>query len=160
MNEYRDGVLGTLGLLAVVVYSLFWWLGGRDKRFIFSPRVWRRWVAPIFLPGAILALACVHGSFSWWHLGAFPAQKLLAHIGYGADKTIFKLLRRALWALFASLANLPYAFASGHWVLFFLQMLIAFEASMLLGVFNEVKAAREEAAIVGASQILSPFIAF
>lgn len=159
MTEFQSGMIGTIGLFSVVLYSFFWWLGGRGEKFLIPSRVWRRWVAPIFLPLSIVLLAWYAGRLSAWHFAAFGTYKALAHIGYGAGTARMNWPRRVLWGFMAGLAALPYAMASHHWIIFSAQVGIAVTVSVGLGVFNELDAPREEGALSGAASILVPFMA-
>ena len=160
------GLLILAGLCAVGLDGLFWWFGGRSKDYLgIDNRIWRRWISALFFPASMAGLAWAAGHLSWWHLAAVGLFKIHAHIGYGADDANFlgKLARRSLWACTASLACLPYAFASTLLWVWAMQGIVALIASCALGIANPFdqpgRESPEEAAIRISSTVFIPFFA-
>lgn len=154
MNEYIQGLYWSISVVAVMLYSTFWWLGGRP-----GGRIWRRVIAPAFMGSALMGLAFWLGSFKWFYLGSVPLFFLAAAMGYGGDTIGEKVARRTLWAAVYCLIALPIVISSGAWVLYAFQCVLCFAASLIFGIVNPFHSSpKEEASICFLSTILIPFM--
>ena len=154
MNEYTQGLIGTLGLVIPVIFSLLYWLGGR-----YNGRLIRRWVAPIFFTISVIAYSLLVGGFHWLYLLSIPAYKGITHIGYGGDTTAKKFFRRLLWSVLYSACAFTFVMWSGAWILFIVQTVISILTSILFGILNPFKSApKEEGIICFSSSFLIPYM--
>ena len=154
MNEYVQGFIGTLGLLPPIAYSVLWWLGGRP-----GGRSIRRWVAPLAFSLLVVGYSLLLHKFTWPYLLSIPAYKVAAHVGYGGDTQMEKVLRRFIWALIQSSCALTFAVWSGAWSIFAVQLLMAVVSSTVFGTSNPFELApKEEGIICFASSFLVPYM--
>lgn len=154
MNEYRLGIIGTFGILLPLVASVFYWLGGRP-----DGRIWKRYVTPLFLAGALIAFSFIKDSFSWWYLLAVPAY-LIPYPGYGGRESLGgKIYGRSIWALCHSARALVFVLISGAWVLWSVSTAFAVVSSVVFGAFNPFDTAPEEEGLIYfSSSFLTPFM--
>jgi hypothetical protein len=152
-SEYYQGLLGSFGLLITLVFSIFWWLGGRP-----GGRVFRRWIAPLVFAGGVCGLAVLAETFRWWFLFSLLAYKGVTHIGYGGDSLVEKLWRRGLWSLLMTACALTFACWTGAWTLYVVQVVVGLTAAIVIGIRNPVVASQEEGLICFSNAFLVPFM--
>jgi len=142
MSEYGIGVLGTAGIITVVIASMFYWLGGRSKKWL------RRFISPAILTIGLCGISLIKGNFSPWFLGVYPCLVLGFSLGYGADNMAEKVLKRALYALGVLSAGVMacLGLGGGAWWLLAVQLILAV-GSVILGVKSILPAAVEEGII-------------
>lgn len=155
MNEYLEGLQGTVGLLIPLAASAIWWVGGRP-----NGRVYRRWVFPLFFSLALICLSVWMNTFRWWFLLSIPAYKAISHVGYGADTFAGKLARRGLWSLLMTACALTFCLWTHAWTVFMVQAFVGFGVAVTFGSLNPVKAAQEEGVICFGSTFLVPYALF
>ena len=157
--EFREGLLGTAGLLLAVIYSMLQWFGGRDQNYLgIRARIWGRVIAPVFFGIAVSILALFSGKAAWLHFLAPISYMVATTLGYGGNSLITKILRRSLWAVVRVSASLVFAIPAGAWTLFVLQLFFALAAALVLGTRNPVKAPQEEGLINFSAAFLVPFM--
>lgn len=159
MIEFNQGVLGSLGLLISIIYSVFQWFGGRSEDYFgIKAREWSRIVSPIFLCLSIIGLSILSNKFNLWYLLSVPAYLAVHMVGYGGDELWEKILKRSLWSLLRTTASLTFAIVAGTWTLFALQMIIGLIASVVLGTFNPNSPPQEEGMIKFLNVVLVPYM--
>lgn len=145
MNEFSQGVIGSLGILGSLIYSVLCWFGGRDKDYLgIKARAWGRYIAPAIFVSYTIGLSLLSHRFSFWFLTAYPAYFLAHHLGYGGDVLWVKVTRRSLWSVVRTAASLTFVIIAGAWTLFFLQLSVGLIVTLVLGTMNPLKAPVEE----------------
>lgn len=150
MSEYTLGTLGTAGVICVVIASVLYWLGGRANKWL------RRFVAPAVLTAGICGISAVKGNFSLWFLGVYPCLVLGFSLGYGAEDTAGKVIKRVICAAGILSAGVMACLGLGGnaWLLLAVQGILA-AGYVFLGVKSILNAAVEEGI---ASILLTLFI--
>lgn len=152
MNEYLVGLLAAGKIMWTVLFAILYMLGGRKGKWI------RRFVGGSVFPLGICGFALVHGTFHWVMLAGVGTYIGALVLGYGGKTLGIKLLRRSLFGLALGAAGIPFVVTIGGiaWLLFGIQVALAVTVSIVLGIFNPVKAAEEESYIAALSVILVP----
>ena len=159
MSELVLGLKGTAGLLIACLYSLFCWFGGRDVAYLNIPqRIWGRVIAPLVFVSLIMGLSWVSQSFRPQYFIAFLLYFASHKVGYGGTHWIEKLSRRSLWSIGRSLAAVPFVQSAEDITLLALQIILGLVATLVLGLFNPVKAPQEEGLINFSNVFLVPFM--
>jgi hypothetical protein len=144
--------VSVLKLLLIVAFALCYILGGRSGK-------WRRrWVGGLGLAAGLNLLAAYQDAWSGWLLLLFGTLVLALSLGYGGTTRTQKITRRLIYGLALGLASLPLALASGLWVAWGFQALLALVASLWLGLANPIKAVEEETLIATLSVVVTPFL--
>lgn len=157
--EVSLGLLGSLGILIALVYSVLQWFGGRSVHVLgIRNRTWARWIAPLFFALSVCGLAVVAGNFSWWMMFSLLAYKLSTHIGYGAATTLGKITRRSLWSIQRTACSLTFAVLTGSWTIYISQVIVGLAVAVIWGVRNPVVAPQEEGVINFSNVFLTPFM--
>lgn len=143
--------------VGIKLFILGFWVmcyiaGGR------GPKYFRRYIGGIGFGLMICALAFWMGRFNWWLLALPVFYPLALCIGYGSDKFWMKILKRAIYGLAFGLIGLYSGFILNNLYLGIAQLILPVIVSVLLGVFNPVRAVDEEAAISLALVICVPFL--
>lgn len=138
--------------LACLLYAL----GGRSGKWK------RRFIASLILATTVNIASLVMQRWSFWLLGTYPLLIGVFSLGYGADSTISKIVRRSIYALGVC------ACGGLFWPIFGYNMLwVAIPHigiglfSIYLGVRNPVAAASEEifvCALLNLGLVMYPFI--
>lgn len=120
-------------LLIAGIFAVLYSLGGMEHKWL------RRFLAPFILCGGTF-----YFSKDWRSLISFPVMCLSLSLGYGADETITKIIKRGVFGLAngisTSLLNIirkKYA-----WALF--QVILLVSAYIIFGVWGLVDARTEE----------------
>ena len=125
--------------MGLVLASYFYADGGRSGK-------WRRRFLASFILALTVNLLCVfRGIWHWGFLLIFPLLSVSFHLGYGADETWMKIIRRSIYALgvLASGAIFVLIFGkSAVWI--FLPHAGIGAWSIYMGVKNPLEAAVEE----------------
>lgn len=151
MNEYSQGILGTLALIPSVLFSLISWIGGRS-----SGRIYKRLLAPILFCSLVIGLALLTGKFSVWMFLSFPAYLVSCSVGYGGVTFSEKVLRRSVWSVIRSMAALTFCISTGSWFIFIFQAAVGLMFAIAFGTRNPLKAPQEEGLINFSSVFLVP----
>jgi len=133
-----------LKLIWLAVFSILYGFGGvRGK--------WkRRFIAPVVLTLGIVGASLWTQSFNVWYLLYMPLLAASFSIGYGADKTSEKIIKRGRAGLAYAVAALPIFIPNAAWMLLGAHVVLCVGLSITLGVWNPLKSARaEETALAG-----------
>lgn len=154
MSENLLQIIASLKLVAVAVFATLYGFGGiRGK--------WKRRILGSCVYTLLLcALSLWSGSFSLWYLSVFPILFGGLSIGYGADDFKDKVIKRSRYGFFCSLAALPVAIVNQAWLMLVLHIFLCVLVSVVLGVFNPTKNARNEETLIGATIGLLPLYMF
>ncbi len=159
MNEFTQGISGTLGIFSALLYSLFCWFGGRDKNYLgIRSRTWGRYIAPLTLCTLTLGLSLLSHRFSPWMLAIYLTYFISHHMGYGGDNLWIKIKRRTIWSLMRTAASLPIVLVTGSWTMFIAQITVGLLITLILGVLNPLEAPVEEGTINFSNVFLVPLM--
>ena len=152
MSEITLQILALAKLLSAVIFAGLYALGGMAG----ISKGARRFGGVIWIGLAISIISFWQRTFSAMYL-LYPLLLLGAlHLGYGAEKVLEKLRRRAIYGLALGVASLPIALKTGNWIMFASNMVLCVGASITFGVFNPLRNARDEETIIGALSIVLP----
>ena len=137
MSEGSIGTAAAISVAGLALGSYFYMLGGRSGKWK------RRFIGSAILAATVNASAIVLSIWTWKLLLIYPALAVAFHLGYGADTTLAKLLRRIIFVLGVLSAGAVAAWALHAWGVFPFHALVAV-GSIYLGVKNPIHAAAEE----------------
>ena len=153
------GIVALGGFAAFLANVLYMW-GGTEM--VWGGQKWlRRYLGSFVLALAASGIAFYLGVWSWKYLLMYPALAIGFSLGYGADTTMGKILRRSVFALGSLTACLVGAWAVGFTGAALLVLGVATivgMTSVALGVWNPFKNAPLEQFLI--SQLLCMFIPF
>jgi hypothetical protein len=142
---------GCIALLANILYQL----GGIGNKWL------RRYVASFLLAATTSIIGILVGNWHWQYILIWPCLVGGFSLGYGADTTMAKVIRRTIYAIGVLAACFMGLWATGFSVGGILVTglaLITGLTSIVLGVFNPFKSARVEEFMV--CQVLTLYIPF
>ena len=143
MSEIGLLFLGASKLVIALVAGVLYSLGGRDG---VSKGV-RRFGVSALLISCVVLFSLLNHSFSPWFLCSLPLYVAALSLGYGADKTYRKIIKRGIFGLAVACAGLPIVIVTGVWSLWILQVILAISSCIILGVLNALTASQEELCI-------------
>lgn len=149
MNEYGLQIVAGLKLLTIAVFATLYGWGGINYKPI------RRIGGSLFLTGMICLFSLWLQTFSYWYILCALLYWAALSIGYGAEDTKTKVIKRTYCGLAYACASLPIAIVNGAWILLALHTLLCLSVSVILGVTNPVQS-RSEETIIGATIGLLP----
>ena len=136
MNEkkvLRDAVIK---LLIVVVFATLYSWGGMEFKWL------RRFLAP-----TILTAGMFYFTMDWKSLVGLPLMFGSLSLGYGADETWIKIIKRWLFGLANGSTTSTYNILYKRWLLVFTQIALCTSLIIILGVWNPLIARAEELTI-------------
>jgi hypothetical protein len=153
MNEYSLQLIALSKIAWISVFSFLYGLGGISNKWL------RRFVACFWIGLGIYVFSIWQNNWHWLKIITPILLCITLHLGYGAEKTIQKIKKRAIVGVCLGMCDLPLAFLSGLWMLFFINLALCITVSILFGVFNPFKNARdEETNIATFSKVLTMFM--
>lgn len=153
MNEHLLQLIASLKIIWVAIFSYLYGEGGISNKWI------RRFVGGAWIGLGILGFSIWQGNFNYLKLMTSGLLTGALTLGYGADETIIKIEKRALYGMALAVAGLPLAICSSLWMLFAFNVIMCLMVSVLFGVWNPFKNARdEETAIASFSLILTMYL--
>jgi len=150
MSELTLQFLAFFKVICIAVFGLLYGFGGMVKKSI------RRVGGPVWIAISILIISSIQKTISLWY---FLYPLLLAGalcIGYGAEKKSEKIKKRALYGLALGFSAIPVAIVTSKWLLFGFHLALCIGASVLLGVYNPLRNARDEETLIGALSVIIP----
>lgn len=153
MNEYQQGLMGSLALLPSMIFSVLSWIGGRP-----NGRIYKRVLAPLAFCLAMFLLAFFNHHFNWVFLTAIPAYMISASLGYGGETLWKKIIRRSIWSLVRTLCSIIFVLFTGKWTLFLVQCGVGLLTTLIFGIINPLEAPEEEGLINFSSVFIVPFM--
>lgn len=156
MSEYYIGFQAIGGLVGVVVACVLYMIGGRSNKII------RRIGSAFILAVTVNVLCAVRGIWSPYQLIVFPALFGGFSMGYGADSTGMKIIRRLLYAVAICTSGVILALTIGGnaWMILPLHIGVGLW-TVWLGVKNPIQAAAEEVfvcALLNIGLVMYPFV--
>lgn len=115
----------------------------------------RRIIVPILLTIGIGGFSLWQETFSYWYILCALLFWGAYSIGYGADKTWLKVVKRSYCGLAYACASLPIVIVRQTWELFALHIVLCLIISIWLGVRNPLHARNEES-LIGFVSVLMP----
>jgi hypothetical protein len=155
MGEIIQGFYGVLTIIASLLFSTAYMIGGRSEPFLgVRARLWKRLIAPLLLASSAVLISILAHSFGWW---LFASALWFIPIGYGGDRFFEKAIRRLTSSLFFTATALVFSLFTGQWVVALLQMAIGAVMAVILGTQNPLKAPQEEFLIAFSNTFLMGF---
>jgi hypothetical protein len=139
MTETWLGTIPVIESAILLVGCYLYMLGGRSGK-------WKRRVfGSLLCSTAVWVGLLLMGRFKWPVLGLYPLISIGFSLGYGADLTLTKIVKRGLIVAFLCLSGglLAYILGGKAWMILPLQGFIGL-GSVWLGVKNPLHAAAEE----------------
>lgn len=156
MSEYTILWTAFGSLIGLSLACLLYALGGRSGKWK------RRFIGSLILASTVSICSFVMGKFSWWLLLTYPCLIFGFSMGYGADTTLWKIIRRSIYALCVISAGLVFCFVFGGNAWWVLPIHIGVGLfSVYLGVRNPIWASSEEifvCALLNFGLCVYPFI--
>lgn len=150
MNEYTLQLVSFCKILWLAIFSYLYGLGGIQFKAI------RRFVGPAWIALGVFVFQHWQGHVNPLTF-AFPVLLCAAlHKGYGGDDLKTKIGKRALVGLFLALSALPLAIVSKLWILYVFHVVLVISASVVFGVWNPFKNARDEESNVAVAAVWLP----
>jgi len=144
-------IAGGMSLLANILYQL----GGTGPKWV------RRYLASFILTLTTNIVSILIGNWHWQYLLMYPCLVIGFSMGYGADTTMEKVIRRTVYTLgvlsTCFMGLWATNFSNSGIVIIILATLTGL-TSILLGVFNPFKSARVEEFMV--CQVLTMYVVF
>ena len=155
-NVWLIAAMGFASFIASVLYML----GGTEG---FAGKWLRRFLGSAILAGAANLAAVVMGSWQWPYLLFFVCLAAGFSLGYGADTTAQKILKRTIYALgvlsTCIIGLWVTGFTMGGFVIAGLATVVGL-GSIVLGVINPITSAAEQYIVCQLLTIFVPFWAF
>jgi len=153
------GIVALGGFAAFISNVLYMW-GGTEMSW--GGKKWlRRFLGSFVLALAASGIALYLGVWSWKYLLMYPAMAIGMSLGYGADTTGAKIIRRSIFAAGVLMACVAGAWAVGFSASALIVLGVSFVVGMTsvaLGVWNPFKNAPLEQFLI--SQLLCMFVPF
>ena len=139
-------------LLICCVYGFLYGLGGCEGS---GGKFWRRNVAPLFLMVSLFVL----NSLRWSNWGVILWVILLgasSHLGYGGTDLWEKVWKRLVWGMWVGVSALLLISKASDWYVWGVHMGLVLSGSVLFGVWNPFRSARDEETVLGFVSVLLP----
>ena len=116
-----------------------------------------KWLRRFLMPS--IAVGCMYlYSRDWRCFIQLPFWMGALSMGYGADSTWLKILRRGIVGLSAGLASSGKFIIDRNWFLLCFQIILLISAYIIFGVWNPFPSARAEETILGMFQVAIPIL--
>jgi hypothetical protein len=144
LSENTLQLIAGLKLVWVACFAILYGFGGISNKWL------RRFVGPFWMGLGVYGFSTWTGSFHPWYL-AYPLLLAISlHLGYGGDSIGKKLRKRSIYGLALGVSALPLCFGNYLWLLFGFHVVLCVAVSVILGVFNPAKTARNEETLIAA----------
>lgn len=142
MSENLLQFIAFLKIISIAFFAYLYGLGGIKGK-------WRRrFIAPFILTSLISLFALWIGKFNYWIFAYYPLLCGALHLGYGANTLVEKIKRRSFCGLINGIVALPLAIIGNSWTLLGLHIILCVLISVVLGVWNICKSARDEETVI------------
>lgn len=152
MSEITYTILVLFKFLAVFVFGMLYGIGGMAG----TPKAIRRYIGPAVLGLFIIGISLFQQTFNWIYLLYIPSLMGALTLPYGANNTIEKIVKRGIYGFATGIASIWIALGSGNYYLFIINLILNICISILFGVWNPCRSARDEESFIGASEVLVP----
>lgn len=142
MTEYNLQLIASLKIIWLACFGYLYGLGGISNKWI------RRFIAPAWMMLGIFSFSQWQGVWSYWYLLFYPIAVIGLHRGYGSDKTMVKVYKRAVYGLILSCASIPIVAHSHYWFLFALSCFISVLSCVVIGAFDAPRNARDNETLI------------
>lgn len=143
MNEYGLQLIAVIKVVWAAGFAYLYGLGGIRHKYI------RRFLAPLWLVIGISVFTHILGYFTPLFIIYYPLLAAALHLGYGADEPVEKIKKRMIYGTTLGFSAIPLAIITKGWVLFGLHITICVIVSVVLGVINPMRSARDEETAIG-----------
>ena len=150
MSEQTLQIIESTKILLVGTFAYLYGRGGVHNKAL------RRIFGSLTLTTGVVLYSLWLGTFNYLLLSYALLLYASLSIGYGADDTKTKLIKRSRYGLAAGVAALPIAITTASWALFGLHIFLCILVSVTLGVWNITRSARAEETLIGATIGLLP----
>ena len=151
MTEVALQWVQILKILAIGVFAGLYGFGG------ISGKWKRRIIAPVTFIAGIIGFSLWTGSYKLSLLYSVWLLFITLTIGYGANTTKEKVIKRSRAGLANAVAMVSIFATTGAWTLLFLHIAIVVATSVVSGVWNQTSSARAEETLIGASIVTIPY---
>lgn len=146
-NQFRDAMIK---LAIICVCAILYCLGGAE----FGWGKWlRRFLMPFIMVGGMFWF-----SRDWRSLISFPLLCIGLSLGYGADETWLKIIKRGYCGLLLGVGSSIGDWLNKRFLISISQTVLVTTAMILLGAFNPLPNARLEELAIGLSISALPII--
>lgn len=152
MSEATLQIIAILKVLFVAGFAALYGYGGMSGKWK------RRFIAPVLLGIGITGFTLWTDTFNALSLLCVPLLFGALSLGYGADTTGQKIIKRAIAGSAAACCFIPLFAVYGAWSLLFLHILLCTATSVVAGVWNQTSSARTEETLIGATYALIPLL--
>ena len=150
MTEIQLQWLAFLKIIWVSVFAFLYSWGGYFKKWL------RRILGAIFMVAGITLVSKLQGTFSWFYLAYLPCLYAALSVGYGGDTFPEKFGRRFNYGMALGASAVVFPLVNGCWGLFLAHVGLCVIGSVVLGVFNIARNARDEETLFGVMAGLLP----
>lgn len=156
MNESVLQLISVCKLLWVVVFDAFYAFAG------ISGKWKRRYVGPTWMMLGIVVFTFWQANiyeintWSWWYLIYFFLLIGVLSLGYGGNTISEKIMRRFVYGLALAFSVAPLAIVNGAWIIWGIHSILCLTFSVVLGVWNPMRNARDEETLIATSGALFP----
>lgn len=151
MTEVTLQWIQILKILAIGVFAGLYGFGGVSGKWK------RRIIAPLTFIGGIIGFSLWTGSYQLSLLYSVWLLFITLTIGYGANTTKEKIIKRSRAGLANGVACVSIFAVTGSWTLFALHIMVVVGTSVVAGVWNQTSSARAEETLIGASTVTIPY---
>jgi len=151
MDEITLQWIQILKILAIGVFAGLYGFGGVSGKWK------RRIIAPATFIAGIIGFSLWTGSFQLSLLYSVWLLFITLTIGYGANTTKEKIIKRSRAGLANAVAMLSIFIVTQAWTLLFLHIAVVAATSVVAGVWNQTSSARAEETLIGASIVTIPY---
>ena len=150
MSENLLQIIAICKMLWITGFTALYGFGGIKNKYL------RRFVGSFWMGLGIYGFSYGMNNFHWFYL-FYPALLCASlHIGYGGDDVATKIRKRSIYGMALAVSALPLCLGSHLWALFGLHVVLCVMASVLLGVFNPMRNARDEETMVAVLSTIIP----
>ncbi len=139
--EQKEQIIQIVKMIVVVICASLYAIGGTEEM---GGKWLRRYLSPVICGGAAFAI-----TFDWLVLVKMPILILASTLGYGADQTWLKIIKRAYCGLAFGLGATIYELINKRWILSVYFILLITTMFIFFGVFNPFGSARIEETMIG-----------
>lgn len=141
MSEKKQFYIVLIKVLVVVLCATLYCLGGADFG-------WGKWLRRIAMP-LVLSGSCFYFSKDWRYLLQAPLVGIGCSLGYGADETWLKIIKRGYCGLLLGLGSSLGDWLNKRFIIAIFQTVLVTIGMILLGTFNPLPNARIEEFCIG-----------
>lgn len=139
--EHKEQIIQIVKMIIVVICASLYAIGGTEEM---GGKWLRRYLAPAICGGAAFAI-----TLDWLVLVKMPILILASTLGYGADQTWLKIVKRAYCGMAFGIGVSLYEWIKRQWLLAGILTFIVMSVFIVFGVFNPFGSSRIEETTIG-----------